>query len=70
MDIIPSQIDLYKDKILKILKTREVKRATLFGSIIRGEMSDQSDIDLLIEFKGEKSLLDLAAIKIELEDTL
>jgi predicted nucleotidyltransferase len=66
----PSQIDMYKDKILKILKKHEVKRASLFGSIIRGEMSDQSDIDLLIEFEGEKSLLDLAALKIELEDKL
>jgi len=66
----PSQIDLYKDKILTVLEKHEVKRASLFGSIIRGEMSDQSDIDLLIEFRGEKSLLDLAALKIELEDTL
>ena len=66
----PSQIDTYKDKILTILKKHEVKRASLFGSIIRDEMSDQSDIDLLIEFKGDKSLLDLAALKIELEETL
>ena len=65
-----SQIDKYKDKILAILKKHEVKRASLFGSIIREEMSDQSDIDLLIEFKGDKSLLDLAALKIELEETL
>ena len=65
-----SQIDKYKDKILAILKKHEVKRASLFGSIIRDEMSDQSDIDLLIEFKGDKSLLDLAALKIELEETL
>lgn len=65
-----SQIDKYKDKILTILKKHEVKRASLFGSIIRDEMSDQSDIDILIEFEGDKSLLDLAALKIELEETL
>jgi len=65
-----SQIDKYKDKILTILKKHDVKRASLFGSIIRDEMSDQSDIDILIEFNGDKSLLDLAALKIELEETL
>ena len=65
-----SQIDKYKNRILTILKKHEVKRASLFGSIVRDEMSDQSDIDILIEFKGDKSLLDLAALKIELEQTL
>jgi len=65
-----SQVDKYKSRILTILKKHEVKRASLFGSIVRDEMSDLSDIDILIEFKDEKSLLDLAALKIELEETL
>ena len=33
-------------------------------------MTIESDIDLIIEFKGDKSLLDLAALQIELEETL
>ncbi len=65
-----SQIEKYKEKILAKLKEHEVKRASLFGSIVREEMTDESDIDLLIEFKGIKSLLDLARLKIELEDML
>jgi predicted nucleotidyltransferase len=65
-----SQIDKYKDIILSVLKKHKVKRASLFGSIVREEMSDESDIDILIEFEGDKSLLDLAALKIELEDAL
>jgi len=65
-----SQIDKYKAKILTVLKRHNVKRASLFGSIVREEMSDQSDIDILIEFEGDRSLLDLAALKIELEDEL
>lgn len=48
-----------------------VKRAALFGSYARGDATKNSDIDLLIEFKGKnKSLLDLAALKIHLEETL
>jgi len=65
-----SQIDKYKEIILEILKKHEVKKASLFGSIIREEMTSDSDIDLIIEFKGTKSLLDLARLKIELEEAL
>ncbi|MCK4780214.1 MAG: nucleotidyltransferase family protein [Candidatus Lokiarchaeota archaeon] len=64
------QIDEFKDLMLNILKKYEVKRASLFGSIVRGEMTSESDLDLLVEFKGKKSLLDLAGLKIELEEKL
>ncbi len=66
----PNQIDEVKDLILDILKKYEVKRASLFGSMVRGDMNSKSDIDLLVEFKGKKSLLDLAGLKIELEEKL
>ena len=65
-----SQIEKYKEIILEILKKHEVKKASLFGSIVREEMTINSDIDLIIEFKGDKSLLDLAALQIELEEKL
>lgn len=65
-----SQIEKYKEIILEILKKHDVKKASLFGSIVREEMSIDSDIDLIIEFKGDKSLLNLAALKIELEEKL
>jgi len=65
-----SQIEKHKEVILDVLKKHDVKRASLFGSIVREEMTIDSDIDLIIEFKGDKSLLDLAALQIELEETL
>jgi len=65
-----SQIDEYKDAMLEILKKNDVKRASLFGSIVREEMTNESDIDLLVEFNGKKSLLDLAGLKLELEEKL
>ena len=65
-----SQIEKYKEILLEILKKHEVKKAFLFGSIVREEMTMDSDIDLIIEFKGDKSLLDLATLQIELEETL
>ncbi len=63
-------INQIKKKILPILKKNDINRASLFGSVVRGEATEESDIDLLVEFKGEKSLLDLAGLKIELEELL
>jgi len=53
-----------------VLKRYDVKRAAFFGSFVRGEQKGDSDIDILVEFEGEKSLLDLAGLKIELEEIL
>lgn len=44
-----SQIDYYKDLIMPLLKEYGVIKASLFGSIVKGEMTRDSDIDLLIE---------------------
>ena len=65
-----TQIEKYKDLIIEILKKHDVKRASLFGSIVRKEMTSESDIDLLVEFLGEKSLLDLVRLQIDLEEKL
>lgn len=59
-----------KDKVLNILKKHDVKKAAFFGSIVRGELTKDSDIDILVDFKGRKSLLDLSSLQIDLEDSL
>jgi len=64
------QIIEIRDKILNALKRNDVKRASLFGSIVRRELTDESDIDILVEFRGRKSLLDLVGLKLELEEML
>ena len=64
------ELEELKNKILPTLERYEVKRAAVFGSFVRGEQTRDSDVDVLVEFKGEKSLLDLAGLKIELEETL
>ena len=64
------QMQPVREMIIDVLRRNEVKRASFFGSIVRGEMTDESDVDLLIEFEGKKSLLDLAHLKNELEDTI
>ena len=64
------QAEEIKELILDILKNYDVKRASLFGSIARGDATDKSDVDLLVEFEGKKSLLDFAGLKLDLEELL
>ncbi|MBC8416159.1 MAG: nucleotidyltransferase family protein [Candidatus Cloacimonetes bacterium] len=65
-----NNIENIKKILIKVLMEHEVKKAALFGSIVRGEETEDSDIDLLIEFKGRKSLFDLAGLKLELQELL
>ena len=53
------QIEPVREKIIDILRRNGVKRASFFGSIVRGEMTEGSDVGLLVEFEGRWSLLDL-----------
>jgi len=68
--MIMKKIDEIKRKILPILKRYNVKRAGIFGSIVRGEENQESDIDILVEIEGRMSLLDFAGLKLELEEAL
>ncbi|MEA2004399.1 MAG: nucleotidyltransferase family protein [archaeon] len=64
------QIEEVKDKIIKVLKKHGVKRSGLFGSIVRGEIKEDSDIDILVEIEKDISLLDFVGIKLEIEEGL
>lgn len=59
-----------KRKIIPRLKQYNVLRAAIFDSFAKGQITEDSDIDILIEFKGQRSLFDLANLKIELEELL
>lgn len=59
-----------KNKIMPILKKYGVKKASLFGSVVRENQTESSDIDLLVELPETASLLELASLKLDLEDIL
>jgi len=56
-----------KKIIVPILKKNNVTKAGIFGSYARGDYTKKSDIDILIKFKGQKSLLDLVRLERELK---
>ena len=59
-----------RDIIVCTLREYNIKRASLFGSFANGDADESSDIDLLIEFEGKKSLLDMVRLKNELQEIL
>ncbi len=63
-------IDEVKKKAIPILSRHGIKKAGIFGSIVRGEATEDSDIDMLVKIDTDLSLLDFAGIKIELEEAL
>jgi len=65
-----THIEKIRLKILPILQRYGVKRAGIFGSFVRGEMKEDSDIDILVEIEKDISLLDFVGIKLEVEEAL
>jgi predicted nucleotidyltransferase len=63
-------IDFLKAAVRPAFEEFGVRRAALFGSAVRGEVTEDSDIDFLVEFEEGRSLLDLAGLKLTLERSL
>jgi predicted nucleotidyltransferase len=57
-------------EILKLAEQRGALNLRVFGSVARGEATDTSDLDLLVEWEPGRSLLDHVALKQDLEDLL
>jgi hypothetical protein len=66
------EIQEIQKKIRPILRQHGVVRASVFGSFAKNEAKKDSDLDLLIEFedKKRKTLLDMAALRMDLEQAL
>jgi hypothetical protein len=56
-----------KKQITPILEKYGVRRASLFGSSARGQDTEDSDIDILVELGEKGGLFTLASLKRELE---
>ena len=58
------------EKIVQVLKDQGARKIAIFGSYARREESPGSDIDVIVEFSGRKSLLELVRIERELTEAL
>ena len=56
-------IDAIRLMILPVVQKYEIKKATLFGSYARGEATDDSDVDLLVECDNIRNMEDYLALE-------
>jgi predicted nucleotidyltransferase len=59
-----------REAILRIATQYGASNIRVFGSVARGEAGPESDIDVLIHLEPGRSLLDIVAIKQDLEELL
>jgi len=57
-------------EIVRIAKVNGATRVRIFGSFARGTARPDSDLDFIIDLEPGRHLLDLVAIKQDLEDLL
>ena len=67
-----------KQEILSIIRSLQVelrrrfkvKELGVFGSVVRGEQSQASDVDVLVDFEAGADLFDLVGLGLFLEEKL
>ena len=59
-----------KEKILNVIQPYGPKMVGVFGSFARGEQKPESDIDIVVEFEEDLSLLDIIGIEQKLSEEL
>jgi len=64
------EIAARREQIAEVARRHGAKAVRVFGSVARGTAAPGSDLDLLISLDSQRSLIDLIAIKQELEDLL
>lgn len=60
----------HRDDILVSASRYGVSNVRVFGSVARGEATDESDLDLLVDVANGRSLMDLAGFAVELQDLM
>lgn len=59
-----------RKEILQVAASHGAQEVQIFGSLARGEAGPGSDLDILVKLEPDRTLLDLVAIKQDLEDLL
>jgi uncharacterized protein len=67
----PSEaLKTHRDVIREIALRHRVTNVRVFGSVLRGEDTDDSDLDLLVEPTSETTMMDIARLQLEVARTL
>jgi predicted nucleotidyltransferase len=56
----------HRDAARRVIESHRTRNARVFGSVARGEDTEASDLDILVDPTPETTLLDIGAIRHEL----
>ena len=59
-----------KASILKLAQQHGIKNIRLFGSMVRDEATNESDVDFLVDLEDGRDLFDLGELLMDLQDLL
>ena|SRR5437667_2766980 len=68
--ITTADIRARRDEIIAIGKRYGAFNFRIFGSVARGDATDQSDLDLIVKFEPDRSLLDHGGLLMDLRELL
>jgi len=60
----------HRTAIRQIVEQHHARNARIFGSVLYGQDTEDSDLDILVDTTEETTLFDLGAIQVELTDLL
>ncbi|MBI4828631.1 MAG: nucleotidyltransferase domain-containing protein [Nitrospinae bacterium] len=66
------EIEIPKEALSKLCERRHIYKLAFFGSVLREDFTDASDLDLLVEFEPDHriGLIGMAGIEAELSELL
>ncbi len=67
----PSEVlPQHRETIRQLVREAGMANPRVFGSVLRGEDEEGSDLDILVDPAPRTSLLDLAGLQIEIEEKI
>lgn len=63
-------LDVHRAAIRKVVAMHRARNARVFGSVLRGQDTPDSDLDILVEPLPGATLFDISALQLELRELL
>jgi predicted nucleotidyltransferase len=63
-------LQIHREQIRSVVTAHRATNVRVFGSVLYGKDTEESDLDLLIDPTPETSLMDIGAIRLELKRLL
>jgi uncharacterized protein len=60
----------HREEVLRLANRRGARNLRVFGSVVRGEANENSDLDLLVDREPGRSLLDHSGLVQDLQELL